>query len=147
MKAFAVGLLTASLLAIALAACESDDRGGFPGGGTPVSYGSAACSTYGSCSTCTPIQGCGWCYDSNGLGTCAPSPDFCATPSFSWTWNMDGCRIAAEAGVGEDAAAPAPQPEGGGVDARPESEDAPASVDGGDGSAVIEGGHTGEGGD
>jgi hypothetical protein len=39
---------------------------------------------------------------------CAPDPDSCITPAFSWTWNPNGCRVGAEAGVmGSEAAPPA----------------------------------------
>ena len=57
------------------------------------------CAAYASCESCTPIPGCGWCFDSNGTGQCASDPDSCSTPAFSWTWNSDGCRIAADAGA------------------------------------------------
>jgi hypothetical protein len=57
------------------------------------------CAVYASCESCTPISGCGWCFDSNGTGQCASDPDSCSTPAFSWTWNSDGCRVAADAGA------------------------------------------------
>jgi hypothetical protein len=79
-----------------------------------VSYGggySDGCRRFASCSACTPVNGCGWCFDSDGTGICAASPDECVTPAFSWTWNPSGCRVAADAGAAtppEDAAAAPP---------------------------------------
>ena len=92
--------------ALVLGACENDsaDDGGY-------AYGyHDACHQFASCGTCTPVDGCGWCFDSNGTGMCAASPDECATPVFSWTWNPSGCRVPADAGAGQvttDDAAPA----------------------------------------
>lgn len=80
------------------AACESgsDDSAT---SSYPSSYGAYdACQQYASCGTCTPVYGCGWCFDSNGAGQCAADPSACATPTFGWTWNPDGCRVAADAG-------------------------------------------------
>jgi hypothetical protein len=82
-------------VALVLGACSERDQsvGGVYGG--PV----ANCAVYTSCGTCTPVPGCGWCYNADGTGTCAPDPDGCTTPSFSWTWEPNGCRVGAEAGV------------------------------------------------
>jgi hypothetical protein len=74
---------------------ESDDSGW---GVNDPQYDS--CHAYSSCQSCTPIWGCGWCFDSNGSGQCVSDPGYCATSAFSWTWNPDGCRVAADAGVG-----------------------------------------------
>jgi hypothetical protein len=82
--------------AIALGACESDP--GDSGGG--YGYYRDGCGQFASCGTCTPVNGCGWCFDSDGNGLCAASPDECATPAFSWTWNPSGCRVPAAAGTG-----------------------------------------------
>ena len=85
--------------ALVLGACESDsaDDGG---GGCAYGYHDA-CHQFASCGTCTPVNGCGWCFDSNGTGICAASPDECATPAFSWTWNPSGCRVPADAGAAQ----------------------------------------------
>jgi hypothetical protein len=95
--------VTIAAAALVLGACESnsgDDSAGYAGYAGPHSDG---CSQFSSCGTCTPVDGCGWCFDSDGTGMCAASPDECATPIFSWTWNPNGCRVPADAGT-----APAP---------------------------------------
>jgi hypothetical protein len=85
--------------ALVVGACENDsaDDGG---GGYAYAYHDA-CHQFASCGTCTPVNGCGWCFDSNGTGICAASPDECATPVFSWTWNPSGCRVPADAGAAQ----------------------------------------------
>ncbi len=118
--------------ALVLGACESDS------GDDSVGYGGGyydGCRSFTSCSTCTPVEGCGWCFDADGTGMCAASPDECATPAFSWTWNASGCRIPADAGIvpGSDAG-PAPPPEQDAAnpgDATPPVEDAVAPEAGG----------------
>jgi hypothetical protein len=91
--------LVVSVLGLAFAACDSGDGYGESGYGG-IDYGPAyGCGAYTSCQACTPVNGCGWCYDSDGTGTCTASPSLCKTPSFSWTWNPEGCRVSAEAGV------------------------------------------------
>lgn len=89
--------VASGMIALAVASCESDriDDGG--GWATPST---SPCALYTSCAACTPVSGCGWCFDSNGVGECAPDPDSCATPAFSWTWDPDGCRTTAAAGSG-----------------------------------------------
>ena len=134
-------IVAAALTAVAfvLGACE-DDSG--DGGGT-YGYYYDACRQFSSCGTCTPVEGCGWCFDSDGTGMCAASPDECATPAFSWTWNSSGCRIPADAGSTQtgDAGAPpivtvavpedaGPEDDAGSADAGATPVDA-ASADGG----------------
>jgi hypothetical protein len=102
--------------ALVVGACNGGDDSSASFGGYSA-YGGNGCQQFSSCSACTPVAGCGWCFDSDGSGMCAASPDQCATPAFSWTWNPSGCRIAADAstaqlpGAGpppaEDAAPPA----------------------------------------
>jgi hypothetical protein len=75
--------------ALVLGACESDSGDDSVGSGGGY-YD--PCRNYTSCSTCTPIEGCGWCFDSDGTGMCAASPDECVTPAFSWTWNPPPTR-------------------------------------------------------
>jgi hypothetical protein len=84
-----------ALLGLAAVACETSDS--YQTGG--VAGGSVDCSQYTSCSTCTPVLGCGWCYDSDGRGLCTSGPDQCPTTRFTWTWNPDGCQLPADAGV------------------------------------------------
>jgi len=96
MKNFIVALAAASFGALTAGACGGDDSYYSPGGGYVPP---AACAQLTTCGTCTPVIGCGWCYDSDGTGLCAADPDECPTPSFSWTWNESGCRVAADAGV------------------------------------------------
>jgi hypothetical protein len=94
----------ATLIALALVACES---GGGDSSYVTGSGSSAVCSQQTTCGACTPVLGCGWCYNSDGTGTCAASPDQCPTQVFTWTWNPDGCLVLAEAGVAaEEAQAP-----------------------------------------
>ncbi len=109
-----------ALAALVLGACESNSDDGFAG----YSAYYDGCRQFTSCGTCTPVNGCGWCFDSDGTGMCAASPDECATPVFSWTWNPSGCRVPASVGAAPLDAAPAPPP---GDDAALSSEDA-ASV-------------------
>jgi hypothetical protein len=53
--------------------------------------GASYCGSYTTCSTCTPVPGCGWCFN-HVRGTCAASPDECAgASSFAWTWDLIGC--------------------------------------------------------
>ncbi len=92
----------AALIAIPLGACSSD---GGQGANPPAV---TDCAQFTSCAACTPVIGCGWCYDSDGTGACAPGPNGCATPSFSWTWNPSGCRVTAEAGVAPGPTQPVP---------------------------------------
>jgi hypothetical protein len=100
-RTFLAGTATASFIALALAACESDGGGsvssGTGGGPSPDD----SCSQYTSCGACTPVTGCGWCYNADGTGNCAASPDECTTwsSSFTWTWNPSGCYVAADAAV------------------------------------------------
>jgi|SRR5580704_1189635 hypothetical protein len=96
--------VTIAAAALVLGACEgdsSDSGAGYAGYGDPHFDG---CRQFASCGTCTPVNGCGWCFDSDGTGMCAASPDECATPVFSWTWNPDGCRVPADAGTAQSPA-------------------------------------------
>ncbi len=103
MTRFLGALLLASGIAVSAAACDAtNDSGGYP------VYGSAAsCSSYATCGTCTPVNGCGWCFVPGGGsdGLCASSPDQCVAEGgeFTWTWNASGCPGAvgvSEAGPG-----------------------------------------------
>jgi hypothetical protein len=91
--------IAASLLALTLGACDASNGYETYGYAGDPSYGHY-CSQFSSCDTCTPVNGCGWCYDSDGTGMCASDPDECPTQSFSWTWDTNGCRVGADAGVG-----------------------------------------------
>jgi hypothetical protein len=86
----------ASLVLSLASACDSGNYGygpGWAGGGDP-------CNQYASCGACTPVNGCGWCTTGVGQGTCASDPNECANATaFSWTWEPDGCFVAADAGV------------------------------------------------
>jgi hypothetical protein len=90
--------VTIAAAALILGACETDSGNDSAGYGYGYGYG-GGCHQFGSCGTCTPVEGCGWCFDSDGTGMCAASPDECATPVFSWTWNPAGCRVPADAGA------------------------------------------------
>jgi hypothetical protein len=116
--------------ALVLGACESDS------GDHNVGYGGYydQCRNFTSCGTCTPVEGCGWCFDADGTGMCAASPDECATPAFSWTWNSSGCRVPADAGAvrtSDDGAAPPEEDAPTAVDAAPPGEDALAPAEAG----------------
>lgn len=86
MRRFWIGGALASLVALCVGGCDSSSQGyPYPGGGNDL------CSSYATCGTCTPVQGCGWCFNLSG-GACASSPDQCANVSeFTWTWDLDGC--------------------------------------------------------
>ena len=87
------------LACVAVPACGSDHvDGGYPGAVSGGGGFAESCRQFASCESCTPVSGCGWCFDSNGVGECAPDPDSCGTPAFSWTWNASGCRVPADAG-------------------------------------------------
>jgi hypothetical protein len=85
------GTLLASAVAVTVSACDA----GVSGYVGPT----ADCTPYLSCETCTPIVGCGWCTAPGGGGVCASDPDYCPTQEFSWTWDIKGCRVAADASV------------------------------------------------
>ncbi len=91
--------VTIAAAALVLGACETDSGTDNAGYGYGYGYGGGGCHQFTSCGTCTPVDGCGWCFDSDGTGMCASSPDECATPVFSWTWNPAGCRVPADAGA------------------------------------------------
>jgi hypothetical protein len=84
--------------ALVIGACNGGDDSTATSFGGYAGYG-GGCQMFTSCTACTPVPGCGWCFDSDGNGMCAPSPDECATPAFSWTWNPSGCRVAADASI------------------------------------------------
>jgi hypothetical protein len=99
-------LLNAMLPALAtlLLICACDTGTGYDG---YRPYGGAGpCKTFTSCGTCTPISGCGWCFTGagNSDGVCTDEPNDCPTLQFSWTWDPNGCRVSADAGIGSDAA-------------------------------------------
>jgi hypothetical protein len=103
MKHLATGALLACWIALATAACDTsgDD---YPQG---PPQGVSACSAFVSCGTCTPVNGCGWCFNSDGTANCASGPAGCTTSTFEWAWDPSGCPTA-DAGVGPDAATTAP---------------------------------------
>jgi hypothetical protein len=82
--------------ALLVGACNGGDDSSATSYGGYGAYGDG-CHAFSSCTTCTPVNGCGWCFNSDGTGMCTASPDECATPVFSWTWNPSGCRVAADA--------------------------------------------------
>jgi hypothetical protein len=99
-------MVLALAAALPIGACDSENTDtALPTSNYASTYG--FCSSFRSCQTCTPQNGCGWCYNSDGTGQCASDPVECATPSFEWTWNPDGCRVSARASTApeEDAAA------------------------------------------
>jgi hypothetical protein len=124
MRSTIAGPILASLIAVAVGACGSDGGGGSESGSGPGP--TAYCTQYSTCDTCTPANGCGWCYDSDGTGMCASGPDQCATQAFSWTWDIQGCRVAADASV-------VPEPL---VSAAPSTDAGPVSPP--DGSAPVD---------
>ena len=89
------GALAATALAVTLAVTLPSCDAGLGGYVTST----ANCSDYLSCETCTPVVGCGWCTGPRGSGVCASDPDYCPTQEFSWTWDVNGCRVAADASV------------------------------------------------
>jgi len=100
MKGLATAVLACSI-ALATAACDTsgDDYPQVPEGVT-------ACSAFSSCETCTPVNGCGWCFNSDGTANCASGPGDCTTTTFAWAWDPSGCPTA-DAGVSSDAASTA----------------------------------------
>ncbi|MBV9945324.1 MAG: hypothetical protein JOZ69_00570 [Myxococcales bacterium] len=96
MKGRFSALVLASFVALAAGACDDTSAstvyvsGGHAGG----------CHQYDSCSSCTPVLGCGWCYLEDGTGRCVSDPDECSQSMvFTWTWNPSGCRVGADAEV------------------------------------------------
>ena len=88
MNRFLGAFLLGGAVAVAAGACDDSSSGGYGGGGG--GYGDS-CNANTTCDTCTPVQGCGWCFNSTG-GLCASSPDECSSASeFTWTWNQSGC--------------------------------------------------------
>jgi hypothetical protein len=97
-------VLALAAAAVATGSCDSESAISTPTGNPGNNYG--FCGSFRSCETCTPQSGCGWCYNSDGTEQCASDPSECATPSFEWTWNPDGCRVPAQVTTpGRDAAA------------------------------------------
>ena len=79
-----VAVLVSGAVAVALAACGDDNGSG------GASYGDS-CNAYTTCGSCTPVNGCGWCFDTAG-GLCASTPDECTNVTeFTWTWDPSGC--------------------------------------------------------
>jgi hypothetical protein len=86
------------LVALLLGACI--DSGGYEPGS---SYGQIDCTQFTSCGTCTPVLGCGWC-SMGSKGACVDQPNACArAENFYWTWELDGCPGAGDAGVADGA--------------------------------------------
>lgn len=99
-------------LVVTVVACENDGGYYYRGGRL------GRCEAATTCQTCTPLYGCGWCSFPNGDGACVDDPDYCAgAKAFSWTWEADGCRSYAEAGVGGEGGAEAGADDEGGADA------------------------------
>jgi hypothetical protein len=131
--------------ALVVGACNGGDDSSSSFGGYS-SYGGDGCQQFTSCTACTPVPGCGWCFDSDGRGMCAASPDECATPAFSWTWNPSGCRIPADASTAQapDAGPPPPPEEDvavppGEADAAPPTGKADAAPPAADGAVATDG--------
>lgn len=100
MQRILVGTLLASVIALSLGACSTDDGWGDARGAPQL----ADCAQLTSCESCTPIVGCGWCSNGQGQGACASGPDQCGTTTFTWSWDATGCRASADAStVGVDA--------------------------------------------
>jgi len=90
MNRFLSALLFGGAVAVAMGACDDSSGGGYGYGGGGGGNGDP-CNANATCDTCTPVQGCGWCFNSTG-GLCASSPDECSSASeFTWTWNQSGC--------------------------------------------------------
>ncbi len=87
MNRFLGVLLFAGAVAVAVGACDDSSGGGYYYGSAPAGQ----CSAYTTCDTCTPVNGCGWCFNSSGA-MCASDPDQCSSAGeFTWTWNPSGC--------------------------------------------------------
>ena len=98
-------VLALAAAALPTGACDSGSAISTPTASPGNNY-YGFCASFRSCETCTPQNGCGWCYNSDGTEQCASDPSECATPSFEWTWNPDGCRVPAQATTpGRDGAA------------------------------------------
>ncbi len=108
MNRFLGAFLLAGAVAVAAGACDDSSAGDYYGNGN----GSGDdCSANTTCDTCTPVQGCGWCFNSGG-GVCASSPDECAASvsEFTWTWSQSGCP-GVDASVSSSDAGTTPTPE------------------------------------
>jgi hypothetical protein len=99
MKRLLIAFASASSIGLLIAACDVGGSWGYGGSGG-YGGGTSTCSANTTCGTCTPISGCGWCTAPSGQGVCASDPDDCPTEQFTWTWDPNGCRVAADAGVG-----------------------------------------------
>jgi hypothetical protein len=110
MRRALVWTVAASSVALAVAACESQDRAYGPPGGDH-----AGCRTYTTCGTCTPVPGCGWCEPQGAASYCADDPGDCnSNLEFTWTWDPSGCpRVGPDASTLLPEAAPldAPAPD------------------------------------
>ena len=85
------------LFALLPAACIDDS--GYNNQGP--SYGPVYCGQFTSCATCTPVLGCGWC-SMGSKGACVDQPNACAAAAnFYWTWELDGCPGAGDAGAAD----------------------------------------------
>ena len=127
----AMGIVwAAGAASILFSACEGggyyDDR-----------YGTGAygyCQQATSCSTCTPILGCGWCSYGDGKGVCLSEPNACRVKQFTWTWEPTGCAALADAGPSGDAPGKSPTGDAGADAAAGDDTDPDAPT--GDGSTA-----------
>jgi hypothetical protein len=79
---------------IGLLACETSSTGWYTGSAN----GYATCAQATTCTTCTPIVGCGWCQMPDGTGKCVADPNDCESAKiFAWTWDPGGCRTPVDA--------------------------------------------------
>jgi hypothetical protein len=102
MRRFLLGIVALAGALVLAAACDDGGDNNYDGSGNADS-----CNQLRSCGTCTPVNGCGWCTFSDGTGACVADPSECDTaPTFTWTWNADGCRAAADASVTSSDATP-----------------------------------------
>jgi hypothetical protein len=94
--------LAASALALGLGACDWENGHGrsYRGGRYARGYVDP-CRRFNSCSSCTPVLGCGWC-STRRRGACVSAPDECAgADQFSWTWEAAYCPTSAVRDAGE----------------------------------------------
>jgi hypothetical protein len=126
-----LALVAACGAALVLASACDDGTVSFEGGSGGWAGGST-CAQYTTCGECTPVDGCGWCTVGPNQGMCVSDPNECASsPAFTWTWNPDGCFVAADAGIGPsvDAGSPVVKPPT--TDAAAPATDASSPVDAG----------------
>jgi hypothetical protein len=90
------------------------DPGYGDGNGGPH-HGGARCRELTTCGACTPVLGCGWC-SSGSKGLCTDEPNDCANvSSFTWTWELDFCPAADDAGTVRDVGRTEPTSDDAGV--------------------------------